>query len=130
MRIGRWEFLRVPSPIGGGGGPFAARVMLPLGGSFALGLDQLVACRERWEELRGGWGDVGRVMWATVDGDTLRLRCGDTITLTRDQLRSLIRFVEEGDERDPLGGGCPRCGDRGEWRSLGLVCRQGHGLFG
>ena len=26
-------------------------------------------------------------------------------------------------------GLCPKCGDRGEWRSLALVCKNGHGVF-
>ena len=26
-------------------------------------------------------------------------------------------------------GTCPKCGDDGEWRSLALVCRNGHGVF-
>lgn len=24
---------------------------------------------------------------------------------------------------------CPKCNDRGEWRSLAIVCRNGHGVF-
>lgn len=24
---------------------------------------------------------------------------------------------------------CPKCGDPGEWRSMALVCRKGHGVF-
>jgi hypothetical protein len=26
-------------------------------------------------------------------------------------------------------GTCPQCGDRGEWKSLALVCTKGHGVF-
>lgn len=26
-------------------------------------------------------------------------------------------------------GLCPKCGDKGEWRMMALVCRQGHGRF-
>lgn len=29
----------------------------------------------------------------------------------------------------PDNSNCPRCGDRGEWRALALVCRNGHGVF-
>lgn len=28
-----------------------------------------------------------------------------------------------------LNDDCPVCHDRGEWRGLALVCRQGHGIF-
>ncbi len=130
MRIGQCEFERIPSPVGVGGGPVAVRINLPYGGGFALGLDQLTVCHEEWEKLRHEWRDVGRVVWATVDpSDQLQLRCGQTIILGREQLRRLIHYVQTGQEHDAAHG-CPRCGDSGEWRSLGLVCRRGHGLFG
>lgn len=28
-----------------------------------------------------------------------------------------------------LHDNCPKCGDAGEWRSMALVCRAGHGIF-
>lgn len=28
-----------------------------------------------------------------------------------------------------LHDNCPKCGDRGEWRMMALVCTKGHGVF-
>ena len=28
-----------------------------------------------------------------------------------------------------MNDNCPVCGDEGEWKGLGLVCRKGHGVF-
>lgn len=38
-------------------------------------------------------------------------------------------FNKEMFEQHKKLGVCPRCGDLGEWRSLALVCRHGHGIF-
>lgn len=57
---------------------------------------------------------------------------------------TIIKFVPESEIRSKLRhptskpitppkkilhDACPKCGDAGEWRSLALVCRAGHGIF-
>lgn len=43
--------------------------------------------------------------------------------------RPVLPLIIEEAVNYKLLGLCPNCGDKGEWRSLGLVCRNGHGKF-
>lgn len=41
----------------------------------------------------------------------------------------LFEILDEDAAAAHAEGTCPRCGDVGEWRTLALVCRNGHGVF-
>lgn len=69
--------------------------------------------------------------WDGHSSYNIRLRASASVPTVQEAQETVQQLI---DGRGPItksiaNHNCPKCNDQGEWRSMALVCRNGHGVF-